>query len=110
MWHLTFGGHVRSGQTYEENVLDELYDEIGLAPELSELIFVGYSQNPVHKHHAANYIYRWNGQLDELTLHDGEVAQVKSVTIPEYQQMLDRGEHAHPISPLLQKYLDSVSL
>lgn len=105
MWHLTFGGHVRSGNTYEENVLDELYDEIGLAPELSELLFVGYSQNPVHKHHAANYLYCWSGQLDGLTLHDGEVAQVKWVTTPEHQQMLGRGEHAHPISPLLFEYL-----
>jgi isopentenyldiphosphate isomerase len=108
MWQLTFGGHLQTGQTYDQNALLELNEELGLTPSLDNLINLGKANDPKHKHHAMCYIYHWNGNLTDLVFNDGEVEQVIQVTLDEYQHMIDSGQNAYRINPKLREYLNNL--
>jgi len=108
MWMLTFGGHLKAGESYEENVLSELREELGLSPRVEELEMLGSHKNSEHKHHGQLYVYRWNGQVRELRFNDGEVEQVKWVSLEEYHEMQNAGIDTYPVNPLLVEYLLSI--
>lgn len=108
MWGLTFGGHVKAGETYEENIVSEMYEELGLQSTIDQLTFLGNIKSLNHKHIGKAYVYHWNGKLEDIVCNDGEVEQVKLVTLTEYQSMIDSGLKTSPINPMLQVYYDNL--
>lgn len=78
-WDTRFGGHLRAGETFEEAVVAELEEEIGLKVKLGELI-----KGPLIKRDLGNnkeftqvYFYNFRGDAGSLKFKDGEVQEVK---------------------------------
>jgi len=51
-WQLTFGGHVKAGETYQQNIVLEVHEELGLQIKEDQLIYLGKTKNELQKHHA----------------------------------------------------------
>lgn len=66
VWQANFGGHLKAGQTYAENAVEELKEEIGLAVSASSLVTLHVSINPIHKHFAQVFVLPWDGRLTDL--------------------------------------------
>jgi 16S rRNA (adenine1518-N6/adenine1519-N6)-dimethyltransferase len=108
MWQLNFGGHVKSGETYEANITNELAEELGLHPSISELVSIGYSKNSEQKHHSKLFVFHWDGNINELVFTDGEVDQVKWISAQDYQDMIDKGINAYRINPKILEYIQTI--
>ncbi len=109
MWILAFGGHVKSGETYDECLANELDEELGLSIDSGKIEYLGEYKNHEHLHHSRLYILRWNGNIKDLNFNDGEVEQVKLVTLDEYQEMIDSGVDAYRINPILLEYVKRIN-
>lgn len=90
MWDLRFGGHIKSGETIEQTVIDELEEEIGIKANVSDCI-----EGPVKQHfESANnefnhvFYYKFTGRDEELSFNDGEVQEVKWMTFAEIEQTM----------------------
>lgn len=87
MWQACFGGHLQSGQTYDNCATQELNEELGLHVHISDLVYLGKSVDYKHKHHIGVYAYRWNGDLSMVQFNDGEVDNVQWRNLDEYARL-----------------------
>lgn len=78
-WDLRFGGHLASGQTYEEAAVRELEEEIGLQAKISDFIpGTIYSHDDVwNREHSQVYYYIYNGDVSNLSFNDNEVVKAE---------------------------------
>lgn len=107
IWQNHFGGHVKSGESYEQNALSELQEEIGLQISESKLHFIGKIKNELHHHHGMLYVYRWKN-TDQVKLNDGEVEQVEWMTLNQYiEKIKSQGQELNIRSEIV-KYLDRI--
>ena len=91
-WECT-GGSVLAGEDSRTGAQRELAEELGICVNADELKHVYTSINVRN----TNSIYdvfevRWNGDLSELTLQEGEVVDAKRVDFDELCAMEARGE------------------
>src|SRR3989338_9134722 len=65
-WQSFFGGHLKAGQSYEENAREELQDELGI--DLSELVLqpLYILENSNMKHFGQVYLLEWSGDITKL--------------------------------------------
>lgn len=87
-WQPFVGGHLHAGESYEENAVNELREELGLAVDKKELISVSMYKSEKYKHFSQLYLFRWNGPLESLHFNDGEVEQVRWMSISEFEQVM----------------------
>ncbi len=82
-WDTKFGGHVTAGKSYDETVLEELEQEIGLKIPLADLTPQGIHtyNGETNNEHVKLYFYTYNDDLATLVFSDNEVAEVKWMTI-----------------------------
>lgn len=104
-WQCFFGGHVQAGETYDQNAIKELGEEIGLQIHSSELIFIGKGKGEKDKHHDAAYVYEWKGNEPELVLNDGEVAQVKWMSLEEYAELRKMRDNSYHLREILLEFI-----
>jgi NADH pyrophosphatase NudC (nudix superfamily) len=83
---LVFGGPavtgaVDEGETYEQAIIREAEEELGLADINLEYRRKIYQQAP-RRMWMSVYFLRYNGSIDELTIQKEEVAQVRWVEKP----------------------------
>lgn len=98
-WSAHSGGHLTSGQTYEDNAVAELKEELGLIVDPSDLIPVTIAKNYEHLHHSQLYIYIWNGKEQDLRFTDGEIEQVKWMTREEYIELIRQSKPNFQFNP-----------
>jgi len=91
-WDPRFGGHVEAGQTVEETVVKEALEEVGIEISLADLI-VGAQRN----HDGGNnkevvnpFYYEFKGDIESLSFDDGEVQEVRWMSIPEIKKDIER--------------------
>lgn len=91
-WQSFFGGHVKSGQTIEDCLQEELLEEIGIDVQKSEKqpIFLNIRRGEVAKHFGYTYVLEWNGNIKDITFNDGEVEQVVWMDILELQSQIEK--------------------
>ncbi|RJQ19057.1 NUDIX domain-containing protein [Candidatus Woesearchaeota archaeon] len=86
------GGHVRSGESYEQAARRELKEELGL-------------DIPVRKVHRTNFLLDGHDRFIELfvafaeggiSFADGEVAGGGFLSMDDARQVIERGEKVHP--------------
>ncbi len=90
MWAKT-GGHVDSGETVIEGLVREVYEEIGLkvtedtVTEIEVMRFDGIKSN----HFSHEYYTITNLGLDEFSLNDGEVDELKYMKISDLEKEVE---------------------
>ena len=87
-WEALFGGHIKAGQDYVDNALDELREELGLVVEKNDLHFFTIHKSFEHKEFEGIYYLKWNGNLNDLHLETEEVDQVKWFEIKELLEVI----------------------
>ena len=95
------GGHVQSGETYEEAAKRELKEEIGLSiplQKVTELQFVSDS----HKRFIELFI---TFAEEGFNFTDGEVASGEFISFDKANNMIEKGEKIHPQLDICFKWL-----
>lgn len=87
-WEALFGGHIKAGQGYVENALEELQEELGIIAAQDDLHFFTIHKSEKHKEFEGIYYLLWNGNISDLYLEEDEVDQVKWFEINELMEVL----------------------
>lgn len=86
-WGPSAAGIIEIGDWYENNILNEVKEEIGITLSTNDLI-VGpkplvKSENPNRQYFTQYFFARYNGEAEKLTLQEDEVAAVKWINTEE---------------------------
>ena len=83
------GGHVDSGETCEESIKREVYEEIGLEVKDNEIenIEIFKSINPNEHYFSYGYIFFTDNKVEDFKLQKEEVNAVKYFSIEEIEQI-----------------------
>jgi len=92
-WSTAVGGHVRSGESYEEAAMREMREEIGVQPDLQFLYKDFYTDKRNLKKFLAIFKTFYSGPF---RINPVEVERVEFFSIEKIQQMIDGGENFHP--------------
>ncbi len=87
LWDLSVGGHVVSGETSQQGIQRELYEELGLQIDMSN-IRPSLTMN-FNSGFDDIYIIRRDVDLSELTLQESEVQAVRFASCEEILSMID---------------------
>ncbi|MBI2129802.1 NUDIX domain-containing protein [Candidatus Woesearchaeota archaeon] len=103
-WCTSAGGHVRSGESYEEAALRELKEEIGTAAKIDFAHKDIYTVSGNFKKFLATFKTEFNGSF---RINPKEVDRVEFFSLDEVQKMVSSGEKFHPeLLFLLRKYFN----
>lgn len=92
-WSTAVGGHVQSGETYEEGALREYQEELGVKSNL-ELIGKDFYSAP---NSPDKFLAIFKTQYNDAFNHDPEVvSEVRAFTVQEIKSMVENGEKFHP--------------
>lgn len=88
------GGHVGAGETCEQAIKREVYEEIGLEVNDDEIenIEIFKSPNPDEHYYSYGYIFYTNLSEDEFTLQKEEVNQVRYYSIEEIEEIRKKND------------------
>lgn len=78
-WDTRFGGHLKSGESYDDAALSEIKEEVGLDLKLSDFILGPIVKKSEHNNNEFGKIYFFNFLGDEKNLNfsDNEVSEIK---------------------------------
>lgn len=84
-WDTRFGGHLKSGETYNQTALSEIKEEVGLEIEFNDLIEGEVSRRGrgTNNEFAKEFFYEFLGDIKELKFLDDEVQAVKWLSAKE---------------------------
>ncbi|MFZ4462042.1 MAG: NUDIX domain-containing protein [Patescibacteria group bacterium] len=95
---------MKSEQTYEECLREELLEEIGL--EIAEMpAFVHSSKWEPNRHMGKTYLLVWNGEVEALKFNDGEVEKVKWMGVKEMKVEINSGNFCNSLNTRVLDYL-----
>ena len=113
-WDVSGGGHVNSGESYEECAKRELFEETGI--RVDNLRFLGkhhFVLNGKRKRINSIYISKISSNIKTNTtkVDINEVAQIQWICIPKIKKMLKNNIKFHPECEfLLNTYIINMSL
>ena len=89
-WVLRFGGHVESGSTFEETIIREMQEEIGLNLKLSDLILgiKTFQNNADNREIAQAYYYNFTGDVSQLSFDNKEIEAVSWMNFDEIKKSI----------------------
>jgi isopentenyl-diphosphate Delta-isomerase len=86
-WQTRFGGHAQADSTYEETALRELEEEAGLKIMPEDLYLIrDVRKNDEFKHLGKCYVCLFNGSLEEVKFNDGEVTEIRWMSMEDYEK------------------------
>ena len=103
MWGATAGG-AKKGETRVDCILRELKEEMGINTNLEDLKFIG-SYVRIYDY-VEIFVLRSNIKIDELTLQEDEVQDVKWVSISEFENMINNGEGISSAFNIFKEYYE----
>ena len=96
-WQSFFGGHVIAGQTYDQNAVQELKEELGLNIQVSDLTSLYIRKSESARHFSQVYVMRWNGDASSFQFDKGEVAYIRWFTMSELEEAMKNSEFCNGI-------------
>lgn len=89
-WDTRFGGHIESGTKLEDGVKAELKEEIGIEIDSVRLIegVWGKRDKFPNREFTKTYYLEFDGNKEDLKFHDGEVQEVKWMSIKEIKNSI----------------------
>lgn len=88
-WMTHFGGHVSGEESYDENAIKEVHEEIGIEVKPEELLPWRTSRKDISRLWMRDYITIFDGDTSELVLQKSEIEQVKWFSPEEIFAALD---------------------
>lgn len=88
-WMTHFGGHVSGEETYDDNAVKEVAEEIGIAVEKEELLPWRTSKKEESRLWVRDYITIFDGDSSELEIQKSEIEQVKWFSPEQIYKELD---------------------
>ncbi|MFA6160496.1 MAG: NUDIX domain-containing protein [Parcubacteria group bacterium] len=90
-WDTRFGGHIKAGSTIEEGVRTELREEIGLNIDMQNLLEGDWQMNEKmpNREFSKMYFFKYDGDLVDLKFNDGEVQEIKWMSIEDIKSSMD---------------------
>lgn len=94
-WQSRFGGHVKSGQSFLQNAVAELDEEAGIQIQEKDLHAIGgLRKHEASKHFGQLYACLFTGLLEDLRFNDGEITQVKWMSMEDFwKEFNENNEH-----------------
>ncbi len=94
------GGFVQSGETYEQALTREVFEETGIVFDSLQCSYLG-SANPWH-HGAMGFVYAYQIKIkDKISFISDEFSELFWLTPEEIQQKIDAGEKVTRNMPIL---------
>ena len=108
LWDGAFGGHILAGVEPVMGAIEELSEESGLKAQPEDLEFVAInkfiSRNQKNKEFRYFYIYRWDGEINDLKLETDEIDEAEWVTSEFLKTNRDNSQEWVPL-PYLDQLL-----
>lgn len=85
-WASFFGGHVKEKETFIQTAINELAEESGISAHASDLFLIEATSKPEEKVFIERYAILYNKPTIDLTKTDGEVDEVRWMSMDEQWQ------------------------
>ena len=102
-WGPAVAGTVDEGETYNENIIKEAEEELGLKNIKPKLGPKTKTDNEYH-HFTQLYILSVNMDIDKFKIQEDEVEEIKWVSPEEFEKQLQ--EHPDEFTPTMKKYFE----
>jgi isopentenyl-diphosphate delta-isomerase type 1 len=93
LWDVTVGGHVHSGETYEDAAKRELEEELGIRDngliEIGKWMGHPNASSPLERLMVKIFLAKFDGNAEELAFDKVEISNVKFVGIPELEKICE---------------------
>ncbi|MDQ3099299.1 MAG: NUDIX domain-containing protein [bacterium] len=109
VWQPFFGGHLKAGETYIQNAIAELKEELNLTVNEKDLMNVYKVKREYYMHFSELFVYYWNGDASQLQFNDGEVEQVKWMSIQEFENLIrSKGNQDYKFNEKIHEFIDAL--
>ena len=83
-------GHIDIGEQPIEAAIRELYEETGIKVIANELEMIGLFKNEQsnNNHYKYTYLIKTNKEINDMTMQEEEVSELKYITIKELEEMI----------------------
>lgn len=107
-WMPFFGGHLQAGETFLENAITELKEELGITVSPEDIISLYTRRVDDLRHFTETFVLEWNGNLENLVFSDNEVEKVEWLSLRELEKRIMNGEFCPDIETTDQRVLDYI--
>ena len=108
-WQSVFGGHMTIGETPEESMVRELYEEIGIQIKSELAVFLGVVNRKALKHIVYAYVLHSNKNATDFSFNDNEVDEVKWLPMELVKEKILAKEFANSYNEAVFEYIQSFS-
>ncbi|MDP2641459.1 MAG: NUDIX domain-containing protein [Candidatus Yanofskybacteria bacterium] len=105
-WQSFFGGHVQTGQTYEQAAKQELKEELGIELEVLRLLQPIYKiKNVPYKHHIMVYVLQWDAYIKDLSPNPQEIAELRWFSESGLKTSIEKGVFCNQFDKYIADFL-----
>ena len=105
MWQSYIGGHLKAGETSEENAVAEAKEELGLDVKSLDLTPICTRTSERMKHISQIYVLRIDKAEKDFSFNDGEVEEVKWFSLEELEKETAKGGFCNSIYPEIADFI-----
>lgn len=106
-WQSFFGGHLKSGENYEQNAIGELKEELGTDINADSLRALYIRKSETAKHFAHVYVLKLDKDISKFSYNDKEVEQVKWFSIENLNQAISKQEFCNSLDEKVFEFIFS---